>query len=419
MKLIYHHYKNNLLFKAYCFVWILLGKNVLAQVCQDKTSEKFVINKRGTQKNCRQILRKFAHLCNFKPIVQENCPFSCGICGYLGNESFCVDTTGYFTVGSGTQWEKERTCQDVKKQPEKLCKKNVFKRHCPQVCNLCEPSGVKCNGLASNCDMPVNELLFASLHNANHDDPPFQNHNSALENALVAGYRGLFLDVCKCGNEEELIFCHGTCALGRRDITTVMRNIVSFLESNPKDVIIFNFEMSVGDPTPQELWNVMSSIPGLESRVYEHRPSSGGASWPTLGTLTDAGKQIIAFQHNGPDCPSGNGCNSKINDFFDYTMGTDWSFDSVSSIENWENSCQIKRGAYGKKEFYSINHFVTTFFGPSGSASSVINQEQFLMNRIGNCTNIMKAEPNFVSIDYWQRGDLLKVTMEVNAKRAA
>ena len=34
----------------------------------------------------------------------------------------------------------------------------------------CPANGECCNGLQSNCDMKINEIMYATVHNANHDD---------------------------------------------------------------------------------------------------------------------------------------------------------------------------------------------------------------------------------------------------------
>ena len=68
-----------------------------------------------------------------------------------------------------------------------------------------------CNGLEGLCDLRVNEILYATLHNgmATFEDGFLfgPNHKYQLEGALEAGYRGLNLDICNCGG--EIIFCHG------------------------------------------------------------------------------------------------------------------------------------------------------------------------------------------------------------------
>jgi len=130
------------------------------------------------------------------------------------------------------------------------------------------------------------------------------------------------------------------------------------------------------------------------------------------------GRQIIAFSHNNPDCPGSDGCTPKIYDFFDYTKGTEYDFDTVSEIENWKNSCQIKRGSVGEKSLYSVNNFVTTSWGPSAFASQTLNQKEFLRNRVQKCTEVANAEPNFINVDYWQLGDVPEYVKEENEARA-
>ena len=391
-----------------------------AQVCEDKTTEQFQLStkKPDFKKNCNQILRKFPHFCNYKSIVRENCPKSCALCGSASNAEFCLDVSGSFTLAKGTKWEKVRSCSHAESNPDKWCNKFTFKKKCPVACNYCSPTSTtpKCNGLESNCFLKVNELLFPMLHNANHDTAPLQNHNEPLEQALEAGYRGLMLDVCK-SNAGELNFCHGRINLGNRDITEVATNLVSFLDANPNDVIIINFEISVGTPSPSELWNVLTNVNGFENKVYQYPGSN--AQWPTLETLTSQGRQLILFQHNHVNnCPGGNGCTPKIYDWFDYVQGNNWDYDNVNAVKDYANSCSIRRGANGKKHFYSLNNFVTAWYGPSGPSSDTLNSKAHLYEMLNACENRMNDEVNFINIDYWQRGKVVEFANEVNADRA-
>ena len=68
-----------------------------------------------------------------------------------------------------------------------------------------------CNGLDSICDLRVNEVLFATLHNGMNE---FSNGGYVtihkefeLERALEAGYRAFKLDICNCAGEYK--FCFG------------------------------------------------------------------------------------------------------------------------------------------------------------------------------------------------------------------
>lgn len=98
-----------------------------------------------------------------------------------------------------------------------------------------------CNGLDGGfCDFRVNEVMYATTHNANADfETGFlfsPNHNFKLEDSLEAGYRGINVDVCNCGG--ELVLCHGVCSFGLRDIVEVFSGINSFLDENPSEVLV-------------------------------------------------------------------------------------------------------------------------------------------------------------------------------------
>jgi hypothetical protein len=278
-----------------------------------------------------------------------------------------------------------------------------------------------CNGLVSNCDMKVNELLFASVHNAHHHEPQFNNNELPLEDALDAGYRSLMLDVCNCPDNGGIIFCHGQCSLGVRNIEEVFTNIGTFLDANPKEVLMINFELSdAGDsvPSPQDLWGEVPDN-GIKSKTYNH----DGAEWPTLQNLLDDGKRLIMFKHNGVTCEQGvAGCVNKIKEFHDYAVETKYSFIGVDELDDINNSCPGDRGTGGGKDFYAINSFVATeLFGyavPSKALSEEVNEKEYLLKRLQDCEGVTGFVPNIVNVDFWSTGDVLEVVNEVNQARA-
>ncbi len=276
----------------------------------------------------------------------------------------------------------------------------------------CPANGECCNGLESNCDLKFNELMYATVHNANHADLFAKNHEAPLEEALEAGYRGLMLDVCMCDNKLE--FCHAVCGVGTRDPTEVFENINSFLNSNPSELIVINFEISANKPSPTDIWDLLSTT-NLRKKVYNHDHAAG---WPTMRELISTEKQVVLFEHNFDDCSQGgNGCAARIEPFFSYAVETPWDFEDVGQLENTAVSCAEDRGSGSLKNFYGVNGFITATFGPSKSAANTVNQRAFIENHIKACEKLTKHEVNFYNIDFWQRGDLLEVTQEINIQR--
>lgn len=70
-----------------------------------------------------------------------------------------------------------------------------------------------CNGSVANCALRVDQMMFALVHNAmSSEEKGFivgYNHQLSISKALMAGYRGLSLDVCNCNGVFQ--FCHNVC----------------------------------------------------------------------------------------------------------------------------------------------------------------------------------------------------------------
>lgn len=131
-----------------------------------------------------------------------------------------------------------------------------------------------CNGLASNCNQRVNDLMFATLNNAmsseedgfdgpNHElrlevrfvdcrgknylhwfhratrISPTRINFLTLQEALDAGFRGLVLESCDC-EDARIQLCSSSCISGTRDPARVFSNVVDFLnkDENANEVII-------------------------------------------------------------------------------------------------------------------------------------------------------------------------------------
>ncbi len=155
-----------------------------------------------------------------------------------------------------------------------------------------------CNGLDGGfCDMRVNEVLYATSHNANADfESGFfvtPNHQYKLEESLKAGYRGINVDVCNCGG--QLQFCHGICNFGTRDVIEVLTGINDFLDENPSEVLILPIEINSGVDQPvdiDEFYGLMLQVPGFVEKFYEHQNAT--AEWPTLGQLVQSGQVCLS-----------------------------------------------------------------------------------------------------------------------------
>mmetsp|Transcript_12780 Transcript_12780/g.26186 ORF Transcript_12780/g.26186 Transcript_12780/m.26186 type:complete len:370 (-) Transcript_12780:282-1391(-) len=276
-----------------------------------------------------------------------------------------------------------------------------------------------CNGLESNCDLPVNQILFPTVHNAHSS---YENgfitasNNLPLEEALVAGYRGLMLESCLCDgllgtyllkeNEgSNLGFCTSFCSSGVRGALEVLRNVKTFLEANPNEVLIVQIEITDnGFESLRSALNTTGLTPFIPrfSETYIQ-------IWPTLRQLIEANTRLLLFA-NGDEISSckANECPDGILSSLDHFSQTD-----LSDLE----SCQPTLSGDVLSSFFLMNHWKNNKAKvPSEKNSMVVNSMDVLEGRFEKCES-RKRGPSFLAVDFWDVGDVLDFAEKENLKR--
>lgn len=277
---------------------------------------------------------------------------------------------------------------------------------------------LRCNGLANLCDIPANEIVYATLHNADSavEDGSVVAHNHVLEleRAVKAGYRGINLDIGKCFGQVR--FVHSTCLISSRVITTVLQHLVEFLDENPHEVIIVPVQLSdqlLGSElvTLAEIDEAFKSVPGWKEKLYDHPDSS--QPWPTLRELIEANTRILFFHYNGESCTKGVDCPVGFHPWFKYAAETQFSFNTVDELRDTDYACEITRGGSSTRDFFGVNIFVTP---PRKVAALRVNRASFLKSHVAACTQLNSGlRANLILVNYWGIGDLLDVVHELNA----
>ncbi|MFM9140818.1 MAG: hypothetical protein ACKOTH_09950 [Solirubrobacterales bacterium] len=281
-----------------------------------------------------------------------------------------------------------------------------------------------CNGSADLCQRPFNEAVFAGTHNSMAADDygwsstvTTQTHTITrqLENGVRAlsldvwyGSRGAFGIVSKQDGPTrpgvEPYLCHNVCQLGALRLASGFREVVSFLNANPNEVLAIYFEdyASVGD-----IRAVLDSS-GLMPFVHS------GPLNQTLGQMIASGKRVVLISQNV----------STANQTAWYprltSVGrdTDYDFDSTSKLTdpgNLARSCQpTPWGASGTGRFFVMQHFVTNVFA-SRSASRTVNARDVLARRALACRDARGVLPSVLLVDYYELGDLQGAVRELNS----
>ena len=256
-----------------------------------------------------------------------------------------------------------------------------------------------CNGHEELCARRLDRTVFATTHNsfaARREGYASFNANqfSGIEAQLGDGIRALMLDVHRDGG--ELALCHGYCFLGRTPHREALKAIRRFLEENPREVLALLYEDHV---PPREIEADFLSL-GLESYAYVHPP---GAPWPTLGEMVDAGTRLLVMGERGSPPPDW------YHSMWDLASDNPYGQRSVADF-----GCSPHRGRRSNS-LLLMNHWLNTILDlPSEEGAATANQVEVLYPRTMDCIQETRRVPNFVAVNYYERGDLLGLVEMLN-----
>ena len=266
-----------------------------------------------------------------------------------------------------------------------------------RVTSLCVPATLDldaCNGDPALCDRRYDQVSYPTTHNAmsNSDDAwvgPNQHH--PVTQQLRDGVRGLMLDTHYDGGVAHL--CHAYCVLGKKPLVDGLLEIRRYLDLYPNEVLSIIFESYISEADVAAAF----AAAGLAQRVHIQSPN---AAWPTLRSLLDRGRPLVVFTDVRGTLPW-------HHYVWDYASETPYSFAAPQDL-----SCAPNRGDPSNTLFI-LNHFLTQVFGNPTFAEQV-NHNPLLIDRALNCQAVRQRVPNFVTVDFYDIGDLFPAVRTVN-----
>lgn len=249
----------------------------------------------------------------------------------------------------------------------------------------------QCEGSSALCDRRFDEVAWATTHNAysNEEDGfigPNQRYN--VPRQLADGVRGLMLDVYLV--DGVVTQCHSLCDLGSRALADTLAEIATFLDENPDTIVSIIFESYVDGETVAAEFDAA----GLTALAHVQDPDE---SWPTLAELLDAGSRLVVFtDRDGLARPW-------YLPVWDHAFETHYSFEAPEDLD-----CAPNRGDTTNPLFI-VNHFLTRGLG-SPTFAEMVNYNPLLEDRVSECAEHNDAFPNFITVDFHDIGDVLKVT---------
>ena len=260
------------------------------------------------------------------------------------------------------------------------------------------PVDTGCNNHMELCERRYDEVAYATAHNAHANtadgfSPP--NHTNGLTQQLRDGIRGFMLDTYyddRFNNQPTL--CHGACVFGRRLLTDGLTELNDFLDRNPGAVITIIFESYISAEDTRGSFEAS----GLLDRVYAH---TAGEPWPTLGELVENDTRVVVFTDEG------GGTYDWYMDVRERAWGTHCSDETPEAF-----SCAPNRGDTDNALFI-FNHFLTAPFA-SMELAEMVNHNPSFLTRVETCQTESDDFANFITVDFYEIGDVLAVTDTLN-----
>lgn len=196
---------------------------------------------------------------------------------------------------------------------------------------------------------------------------------------------------------EARFMCHGLCETGSTPWLRTLEQLRGWLVSNPSEVVTLFIEDHVAADLIAD--DIVAS--GLVPLIAT--PPAPGDPWPTLGEMVEADQRLVVMLEEGV---GGESAPWMVNGF-DYTQDTPYTFPSADDF-----SCDHNRGP-DDASLLLLNHWLANFTSLVTDAESV-NRRDVLLGRAEQCADERGQIPNFVAVNYVDRGDLYAVVDTLN-----
>lgn len=231
----------------------------------------------------------------------------------------------------------------------------------------------------------------------------------SLENQLKRGVRHFLLDIWP--SQGRLFLCHNRCVissvlkLGRRnrDLRSALVLVKSWLDEHPDEIVTLELEnYATGDQT----YEIIKSVSGLEAYILkraDYEPQAHRGRWPTIQYLVNNNKRLIIF---------------------DTQDNHHYAFDTyVYLLRNAYGALDIEKAACLRgPEVPSQSLYQLNYFGTITSPSPCYNEPARLQQVLKRCQEkgvVPEGKsPNFIAIDFVDRGNAMRWVNELNRQAA-
>ncbi|WOL12171.1 PI-PLC X domain-containing protein [Canna indica] len=273
----------------------------------------------------------------------------------------------------------------------------------PGVCVRIKPYDPRSKGK----DLPFNEYSWLTTHNsfalsgAKSDTGAalitFTNQQDSITSQLNNGVRGLMLDMYDFQNDIWL--CHsfgGQCYnyTAFQPAVNVLKEIKTFLEANPKEVITIFIEDYV--KSTNGLGKVFNASGLMKYWFPVEEMPKNGSDWPLLSKMIDQNHRLLVFTSIASKEAS-EGIAYEWNYVVENQYGNE-GMNSTSCPSRSESSPMNSKS----KSLVLMNYFPTN---PSPKTACAVNSAP-LLGMLKICHDLSADRwANFIAVDFYMKGD--------------
>jgi len=270
-----------------------------------------------------------------------------------------------------------------------------------------------CNGHAELCDRSYGNVSFVGAHDsyAVGTNNLAVNQDQDVTQQLNDGIRMLQM---QAHNQTGVIqLCHTNCVLfNGGTLEDYLTKVKTWMDANTNDVVtllIVNI-----DDLPASAYGPVFAKVGLDKLSYA--PTSSpltASSWPTLGSMIDAGTRLVTFLDNAADLTSVPYLIDEFTNVWETPFDVTGAFDCSVNRTKGDTSTQM----------YLINHFLDTiaFNSPvpdvtHANTTNGVSGTNSLGAQVDMCVAAYSRAPNYMLVDFYEfgGGSVFQVAATIN-----
>ncbi|OBT61524.1 hypothetical protein VE03_09134 [Pseudogymnoascus sp. 23342-1-I1] len=273
-------------------------------------------------------------------------------------------------------------------------------------------SAAGCNGDARLCGRKYSNVTQIGAHNSAFVGAlPTQNQGLQVEGQLDMGIRFLQAQTHNLFGLGEMFMCHTSCfLLNTGPLVNYLKRINTWMEAHPNEVV--TLLLTNPDKADVSIFGKAMVDSGLAKLAYTPPKKLALNEWPTLQEMINSKRRLVMFLDYYADTAKV----PYILDEFAYCFETPFSQTDPNFAQ-----CSVDRPpkASSAGRFSIINHVLDIAISDDVLIPDILGAEKTnsvasIMAQVGLCQKAHGTTPNFILLDFAERGEAIKAQNIMN-----